>query len=149
LQEHEHRYPHIFQMAMDVIPIQASSVSSERVFSSGKQTITPRRSRISPRLMEILQILKFSIRKGRRLSFTEGMSWSDELKEFELAARTVPPSDPEAYGRSLEDPGEDSDDLKDAIDELEKNLEASEDELVKDSEDDTEDEDEEDDEDDF
>src|SRR5271156_2959535 len=84
-------------MAMDVIPIQASSVSSERVFSSGKQTITPRRSRISPRLMEILQILKFSIRKGRRLSFTEGMSWSDELKEFELAARTVPPSDPEAY----------------------------------------------------
>src|SRR5271155_3701923 len=99
--------------------------------------------------MEILQILKFSIQKGRRLSFTEGMSWSDELKEFELAAQTVAPSDPEAYGHSLEDPGEDSDNLKDAIDEFEKNLEALEDKLVKDSKDDTEDEDEEDDEDDF
>jgi len=146
-QEHEHRYPHIFQMAMDVIPIQASSVSSERVFSSGKQTITPRRSRISPKLMEILQILKFSIRKGTRLSFTEGMSWKDELKEFELAARTVPPSDPEAYGRSLEDPGEDSDDLKDAIDEVEKDMKVLEGELVKNWKDNTEDEDDEDDED--
>jgi hypothetical protein len=145
LQEHEQRYPRIFQMAMDVIPIQASSVSCERVFSSGKQTMTPRRSRISPKLMEILQILKFSIRKDRSLSFTEGMSWSDELKEFELAARTVPPNDPEAYGRSLEDPGEDSDDLNDAIDDLRKDLEVLEEKLVKDLEDSTDDEEEEDD----
>jgi hypothetical protein len=75
------------------------------------------------------------------------MSWKDELKEFELAARTAPPSDPEAYGRSLEDPGEDSDDLKDAIDEVEKNLKVLEGELVKNWEDNTEDEDDEDDED--
>ena len=93
--------------------------------------------------MEILQILKFSIWKGRHLSFTEGMLWSDELKEFELAALFMLPSDPEAYGHSLEDPEEDSDDLDIAIDDLQKDLEALEEELVKDLEDNTEDEEEE------
>jgi hypothetical protein len=112
---------------MDIIPIQASSVPCERVFSSGKQTMTPRRLRISAQLMESLQILKFSIRKERPLKFTEGMSWSEELKEFEFLARTAPPGDAEAYGRSLvENTGGhegDSDDLMDALDKLGVNLE--------------------------
>ena len=56
-QEHEHRYPRIFHLAMDIIPIQASSVPCERVFSSGKATMAPWRSRISGELMESLQIL--------------------------------------------------------------------------------------------
>ena len=68
--------------------------------------------------MEALQILKFSIRKGRPLKFTEGMSWDEELKEFELNARIAPPGDAEAYGRSLEEPGIDSDDLMDEVDGL-------------------------------
>jgi hypothetical protein len=111
---------------MDIIPIQASSVPCERAFSSGKQTMAPRRSRISPHLMEALQILKFSIRKGQSLNFTEGMNWKDELKFFEFAARTEPLGDAEAYGRSLEDPDEDSDDLEDLLDDVEKDLEALE-----------------------
>jgi len=41
LQEHQQQYPHIFKLAMDIIPIQASSVPCEHVFSSGKETMSP------------------------------------------------------------------------------------------------------------
>lgn len=34
--------------------------------------------------MEALQLLKFSIRQGRGLDFTEGLSWENELAEMEL-----------------------------------------------------------------
>lgn len=78
--------------------------------------MAPRRSRISAQLMESLQILKFSIRKGGVLKFTEGMSWNDELIEFEHVARTAPLGDPEAYGRSLEEPEEEeSDSVEDVV----------------------------------
>ena len=119
MQEHQHQYPRIFHLAMDIIPIQASSVPCERVFSSGKQTMTPRRGHISTQLMEALQMLKFSIQKGRPLRFTEGMSWSEELEEFEMIAWTAPLGDAEAYGRSLEEDQGDSDDLMDVLDDLE------------------------------
>lgn len=76
--------------------------------------------------MEMLQIMKFSIRKGRPLDFTEGLNWKDELKLFEYASRTEPLGDAEAYGRSLEDPHEDSDNLDDLVDDAEKDLEALE-----------------------
>ena len=112
---------------MDIIPIQASSVPCERVFSSGKQTMTPRRGRISGHLMECLQILKFSIRKGRPLRFTEGMSWTDELLGFEMAARTAPLGDAEAYRRSLETTEDNLDDLENDI---RKELEELEEDLV-------------------
>ena len=47
---------------MDVLPAQASAVPCERLFSSSKETCTPRRNRINPDLMEALQTLKFSFR---------------------------------------------------------------------------------------
>lgn len=47
---------------MDILPAQASAVPCERLFSSGKETCTPRRNRIKPELMEALQTLKFSFR---------------------------------------------------------------------------------------
>jgi hypothetical protein len=47
---------------MDVLPAQATAVACERLFSSSKETCTPRRNRINPDLMEALQILKFSFR---------------------------------------------------------------------------------------
>ena len=97
----------------------------------------PQRSRISAHLMECLQILKFSIRKGVALKFTEGMSWSDELNEFELAARTAPIGDAEAYGRSLENKEEDLDELEDMIKDL---SEALEEEVAEDKDDDDDDE---------
>jgi hypothetical protein len=44
---------------MDYLPVQASAVPSEHVFSSSAQTDTARRNRIKPLLMEALQMLKY------------------------------------------------------------------------------------------
>lgn len=54
---------------MDILPAQASSVPCERMFSSSKDTCTPRRNRLSPAFIEVLQILKFYYRQDR-LDFT-------------------------------------------------------------------------------
>lgn len=69
---------------MDIIPIQGSSVPCERVFSSGAETDTRRRNRISHELMEALQMLKFTLKRGRTLDFTQGTGKEDEIKELEL-----------------------------------------------------------------
>ena len=64
---------------MDVIPIPGSAVPCERVFSSAKETVSPRRNRIKPELMEALQLLKFSAKHNRgSLNFTTGESWDEE-----------------------------------------------------------------------
>ena len=47
-------HPTLFTMAMDYLPIQASSVPSEQVFSSSAKTDTHKRNRIHPLLMEAL-----------------------------------------------------------------------------------------------
>jgi hypothetical protein len=54
---------------MDYLPIQASAVPCERVFSSSAETDTKKRNRIKPELMEALQVLKFALKKSR-LDFT-------------------------------------------------------------------------------
>lgn len=54
---------------MDFLPVQASAVPCERVFSSSSETDVKKRNRIHPELMEALQILKFALKK-ERLSFT-------------------------------------------------------------------------------
>ena len=56
---------------MDYLPIQATSVPCERVFSSAKETDTAKRNRISPVLMEALQLLKFMLKK-KCLDFIKG-----------------------------------------------------------------------------
>jgi hAT family protein len=68
---------------MDILPIQASAVPCERVFSSSKETITARRNSLSPQLVEALQLLKFAAKQGRSLSFTEGLDKDVELAELE------------------------------------------------------------------
>jgi len=52
-------------MALDYLPIQASAVPCERMFSSSAETDTKKRNRINPTLMEALQMLKFSLKAGR------------------------------------------------------------------------------------
>jgi hypothetical protein len=54
---------------MDYLPIQASAVPCEHIFSSSAETDTKKRNRISPLLMEALQMLKFHLKK-ERLNFT-------------------------------------------------------------------------------
>lgn len=69
-------FPTLFAIAMDYLPVQATSVPCERVFSSAKETDTQKRNRISPLLMETLQLLKFSLKK-ERLNFTDGWATSE------------------------------------------------------------------------
>jgi hAT family C-terminal dimerisation region len=89
---------------MDVLPIQGSAVPCERVFSSGKETTTARRNRISPDLMEALQMLKFAMRKGKDLDFTKGTARSAEISELEGLAldEQLIPEDLMAFIASLE-----------------------------------------------
>lgn len=71
IQINKSEFPTLFAIALDYLPIQASSVPCERVFSSAKETDTLKRNRIHPVLMEALQTLKFSL-KNERFSFTDG-----------------------------------------------------------------------------
>jgi hypothetical protein len=64
-------------MAMDYLPIQASAVPCERIFSSSAETGTKKRNRISPLLMEALQVLKFYLKK-ERLNLTAGWITSEK-----------------------------------------------------------------------
>ena len=88
---------------MDILPIQGSAVPCKRVFSSGKETTTARRNRISPELMEALQMLKFAVRKGKGLNFTAGTARSIEISELEALAsdETLIPEDIMAFIATL------------------------------------------------
>jgi len=88
---------------MDILAIQGSAVPCERVFSSAKETITARRNRMSPELMEALQMLKFSLTKGRFLNFTAGTDRQSELELMEvvMSEETLIPADMTSYLASL------------------------------------------------
>ncbi|CAE7086893.1 unnamed protein product [Rhizoctonia solani] len=62
---HRNIFPLLYQVAMNVLPVQASSVSSERAFSSSKMTCTRERNNISAEHMEYLQVLKHSLHRRR------------------------------------------------------------------------------------
>lgn len=73
----EAKYPLLFHVALDVLPVQASAVPCERVFSSSKETCTLRRNRISSSLLEALQVLKYSYKQDR-LDFMTGYLAKEE-----------------------------------------------------------------------
>lgn len=70
MQANRRTYPILFAIAMDYLPIQASSVACEHVFSSSAETDTKKRNRIVPELMEALQMLKYHYKKNR-LDFSQ------------------------------------------------------------------------------
>ncbi len=72
-------FPTLFAIAMDYIPVQASSVPCERVFSSSAETDTKKRNCINSMLMEALQTLKFHLKK-ECLNFMVG--WMTEEKQL-------------------------------------------------------------------
>ncbi|KIK32541.1 hypothetical protein CY34DRAFT_41357, partial [Suillus luteus UH-Slu-Lm8-n1] len=73
-------FPTIFSIAMDYAPVQASAVPCERVFSSSSETHTKKRNRLSPVLMEALQMVKFFLKK-EQLNFTRG--WAASQQDME------------------------------------------------------------------
>lgn len=66
----EKKYPFLFPVALDILPVQASAVPCERVFSSSKQSCEDHRNRATPKLFEALQFRKHALKKNR-LNFTE------------------------------------------------------------------------------
>ena len=76
------------------------------------------------------------------MGFTQGMHWTDELTEFEFAARTEPVGDAEAYGRSPGEPEMGLDFIDEDLDDLQKDLKALE-QLLSGSDDEEEEEEEE------
>ena len=69
---------------MDLMPVQATSVPSERIFSASKQTTTARRNRLGPKIMEAMQILKFEAKYQRKeVNFTKGLSLQEEFDDLE------------------------------------------------------------------
>ena len=60
----EHRYPVWACLARDYLAIMASSVSSERAFSSARITITKCRNRLKADVVEALQGLKCAFKRN-------------------------------------------------------------------------------------
>ena len=58
------------------------------------------------------------------MNFTQGMRWTDELTEFEFAARTAPVGDADAYGHSLGESEMDLNAIDEDLEDLQKDLEA-------------------------
>ena len=60
-------FPILSRMAKDYLSVkeankvQASSVATERIFSSGADLVTPKRSRMTGETVEMVQFLKFQI----------------------------------------------------------------------------------------
>ena len=63
-------HPTFFEVSLDFLPIQASVVPSEHVFSSSRETDTKKWNCINPVLMEALQMLKFTLKQSH-LDFTK------------------------------------------------------------------------------
>ena len=102
-QENHLRYPTIYCLAMDILPIQGSAIPCECVFSSAKETMTDHCNQIHFELMEALQMVKFSVKRGRPLNFTECTLKQDELQLMErlVSEQTAVPDDLNEYISSL------------------------------------------------
>ena len=60
--------PTFFEIALDYLPIQASSVPSKCVFSSSTEMDTKKQNHINPELMEALHMLKFALLSSNLVS---------------------------------------------------------------------------------
>ena len=73
-QMHSCQYPTLARIAKDYLAIQGSSTASERAFSSGGITATPRRNSLHPETFGALQILKAGYRNGHLSAIDEAAS---------------------------------------------------------------------------
>jgi hypothetical protein len=100
-------YPVWASLALDYLPIMASSVSSERAFSSAGITISKRWNRLSPDLVEALQFLKCWFR--RDLIFREYPTIASEYNAGHQAKRNK--GNEEGWNEKLLEDGEDDDEM--------------------------------------
>jgi hypothetical protein len=63
---------------MDVLPIQATSVPCERIFSAAGDIVTKDRTRLLPKHVEMLQVFKFFLKK-KRISFVP--DWKMDIQQ--------------------------------------------------------------------
>jgi|ERR1700722_331064 len=75
----------MFRVALDILPVQASSVPCERIFSSSKETCVLRRSLLSASLLEMLQVLK-QLYKDTHLDFT--LDWIAKEDDYSIERAT-------------------------------------------------------------
>jgi|ERR1700678_390798 len=74
-------YPTLARMALDILPIPASSVPCERLFSAAKEIADDRRSRLGSTKFEELQIMKFAWRN----TIPDLAAWnSNEVEEINI-----------------------------------------------------------------
>ena len=107
-------HPTFFKMALDHLPIQASAVPSEWVFSSSAETNSKKHNCINPVLMEALQMLKFALKKAR-LNFTSGWITSErdmqgEDSEQDLLAALLGENRKDTLDRIIQAFGQDNSD---------------------------------------
>ncbi|KAK1229745.1 hypothetical protein PQX77_007184 [Marasmius sp. AFHP31] len=77
-------WPRVFQLALNILPVQGSSVPSECVFSSAKLTKTDLRNQLSPRMMEACIILKGSYQLDGPIDFTSHFRYDPMVEELQL-----------------------------------------------------------------
>jgi hypothetical protein len=84
---------------MDLMPVQATSVPSEHIFSASKWTTTARRNHLTPKIMEATQILnlKLEAKNKREISFTKGFSLQEEFDDLEELEGMATAQDLRAY----------------------------------------------------
>ena len=70
-------YPLLFPVVLDVLPVQASAVPCERIFSSSKETCALRHSLLSASMLEVLQVLK-QLYKEENLQFASHLLAKEE-----------------------------------------------------------------------
>ncbi|CDO71217.1 hypothetical protein BN946_scf184863.g12 [Trametes cinnabarina] len=88
-QDHAKDFPYLYKVALDILPVPASSVPCERVFSACKDVDTIRRSGLDAAMLEVLQILKFAL-KQERLEFAA--TWRPAREEDMLGKLPLQPS---------------------------------------------------------
>ena len=82
------QYPHLAQLALDVLTIPASSCDCERMFSELGDLLEPKRQKIGVELLAALQALRSWIRAGFKTPSGKqaGMFTDDEI-ETEYAVK--------------------------------------------------------------
>ncbi|KZW03138.1 hypothetical protein EXIGLDRAFT_589925, partial [Exidia glandulosa HHB12029] len=56
--DHAAQFPHLSRFARDIFSIPGSAVAVERIFSSGRDVISVRRSSLKPETISLLMVLK-------------------------------------------------------------------------------------------